>query len=111
MSRNEGDTVDYGPLAGLAGVWQGDEGFDTSSEPDGTEANPYIETLAFEAIGDVENAQEQVLAVLRHPARTSAFEQVMTLDGDRLAYEETTHLEIYGRTFLHTDCNELTRTR
>ena len=56
--------VDYGPLAGLIGNWRGDKGMDISPEPDGTEENPYYETLVFEAAGDVGNAGEQTLAVV-----------------------------------------------
>ena len=58
--------VDYGPLACLAGNWEGDKGTDTSPEPDGQSATPYFETIMFEAIGDVTNAKTQTLAVLRY---------------------------------------------
>ena len=54
----------YGPLGGLIGVWQGDKGLDIAPEPEGAESNPYYETLTFTAIGDVTNAETQVLAVL-----------------------------------------------
>ncbi len=46
---------------------------------------------------------------LRDRAHTRGFRHRMTLDGDRLKYFETTSLEIYGRSFEHTDENELTR--
>ncbi len=49
--------VDYGPLAGLIGVWKGDKGLDVAPEPDGSENNPYHETITFTAIGDVTNAE------------------------------------------------------
>ncbi len=55
-----------GPLAGLVGTWKGDKGNDISPEPDGTEENPYYETIKFEAVGDLTNAEEQVLAVVRY---------------------------------------------
>jgi hypothetical protein len=58
--------IDYGPLAGLQGTWQGDKGLDISPEPEGSEESPYFETLRFEAIGDVKNADSQVVAVLRY---------------------------------------------
>lgn len=181
------DGVDYGPLSGLAGTWQGDKGLDVAPEPDGTEESPYFETLTFEAIGDVTNAESQVLAVVRYQqivsrksdgqvfhdqtgywmwdagegvvmqsitiprsvcvlaggrwtagggsavevsvaarlgdpdwgilqspfmrdkASTTAFEHTLKLDGDTLSYAETTHLEIYGRSFEHTDANTLVR--
>lgn len=60
------DGVDYGPLAQLVGNWSGDKGTDVAPEPDGQEATPYFETLMFEAIGDVTNAEKQTLAVLRY---------------------------------------------
>jgi len=182
------DVIDYGPLAGLAGTWQGDKGLDVSPEVEGSEESPYFETLSFEAIGDVTNAGAQTLAVLRYQqivsrksdgevfhdqtgywtwdadrsivtqsivipravsvlaggswspgagdaveiavkarqgdadwgilqspfmlekARTTAFEHRLKLQGDTLDYDETTHLDIYGRTFQHTDRNTLTRT-
>lgn len=56
--------VDYGPLAGLVGTWTGDRGMDIAPEPDGTEENPYHETLIFEAGGDVENAESQKLSIV-----------------------------------------------
>jgi tRNA nucleotidyltransferase (CCA-adding enzyme) len=181
--------VDYGPLAGLIGRWQGDQGMDISPEPDGTEENPYYETIVFEAGGDVENAESQKLAIvgyhqvvrrksndevfhdqvgywlwdaasgtvmqtltiprgvsvvaggrfagdakgtapvvlevaaglgdpdwaiaqspfMRDNASTVAFRHKVTIDDDRLAYAETTSLEIYGRRFEHTDENVLVR--
>ena len=58
--------IDYGPLAGLIGVWGGDKGMDVSPEPDRSEESPYRETLSFEAIGDVENAERQTLAAVRY---------------------------------------------
>ena len=54
------DRIDYGPLEALIGTWEGDRGVDISPEPDGTEENPYYETLSFTAIGDVENAESQL---------------------------------------------------
>lgn len=60
------DGIDYGPLAGLIGLWKGDKGVDRAPEPQGEERNLYYETLLFEACGDVDNAQEQVLAVVRY---------------------------------------------
>ncbi|GAA5317002.1 MAG: heme-binding beta-barrel domain-containing protein [Candidatus Pelagadaptatus aseana] len=60
------DEVDYGPLAGLIGTWKGDRGVDIAPEPDGTERNPFYEVITFEAAGDVDNAEEQELAVVRY---------------------------------------------
>ncbi len=58
--------IDYGPLAGLVGNWQGDKGSDVSPEPDGQEQTPYSETILFEAIGSVSNAEIQTLAAVRY---------------------------------------------
>jgi hypothetical protein len=60
------DGVDYGPLAPLIGTWKGDKGMDVAPEPDGDENNPYYETIVFEAAGDVTNAEQQKLAVVRY---------------------------------------------
>ena len=185
----EAKPVNYGPLIGLVGTWEGDKGMDVSPEPDGTEENPYYETIVFDAAGDVKNAETQTLAIVRYHqvvtrksndevfhdqigywlwdasantviqsvnipravavlaggvfsgdakaeevvlqvkakrgdddwgiiqspfmrdnACTEAFEHRITLRGDRLSYAETTYLQIYGRSFEHTDQNELRRT-
>jgi len=58
--------ISYGPLAVLAGVWTGDKGMDISPEPDGQEDNPYYETISFEPIGTVNNAERQELVALRY---------------------------------------------
>jgi len=60
------DHIDYGPLQTLIGVWKGDKGLDVAPEPDGSEDNPYHETITFEAVGDVENAGSQRLVVIRY---------------------------------------------
>jgi hypothetical protein len=46
---------------------------------------------------------------MRDNARTIAFRHRLTVDGDTLAYEETTLVDIYGKRFEHTDANTLTR--
>ncbi len=61
---SDSKTIDYGPLTELIGVWKGDRGMDVAPEPDGSENNPYYETITFDAIGDVTNAESQNLAVL-----------------------------------------------
>jgi hypothetical protein len=58
--------ISYGPLAALAGIWRGDKGTDISPEPDGQEENPFYETISFEPIGTVNNAERQELAALRY---------------------------------------------
>ncbi len=178
--------IDYGPLAVLIGVWEGDRGEDIAPEPDGEEHNPYYETIVFDAVGDVTNAESQTLVALhyrqvvkrksddkvfhhetgywlwdagngtimhsltipravallaggkshkdgnatvfevqakwgdpdwgitqspfmRDNAKTTAFTHTITVTGDELSYRETTMLEIYGRSFEHTDKNILIR--
>ncbi|MFT4614288.1 MAG: hypothetical protein ACI9NT_001433 [Bacteroidia bacterium] len=60
------DGVEYGPLAALVGTWKGDKGVDLAPEPDGDERNPYYETIEFIAAGDVTNAEEQPLSIVRY---------------------------------------------
>ncbi|HZP12554.1 MAG TPA: heme-binding beta-barrel domain-containing protein [Nevskiaceae bacterium] len=60
------DNVDYGPLAALIGLWKGDKGVDRAPEPEGEARSLFYETILFEACGDVDNANEQVLAVVRY---------------------------------------------
>ncbi len=186
---NDKVDIDYGPLRALVGTWTGDKGLDIAPEPDGSENNPYHETITFTAIGDVTNAESQVLAAVRYQqivqrksndkvfhdetgywmwdakagvimhsltipravcvlaggthngteeadgstilevsadlndknrgiiqspfmrenARTTKFHHRIVVENSRLAYSETTILEIYGKVFEHTDQNELTR--
>jgi len=56
--------VDYGPIIQLLGCWKGDQGTDIAPEPDGEEHNPYYETITYEDIGDLSNAEEQKLAAV-----------------------------------------------
>ena len=190
MSEGTNDAaIDYGPLSGLLGIWQGDKGVDVAPEPEGSEENPYYETLTFEPVGDVTNAESQKLVAIRYHqvvsrksdgevfhdesgywmwdaetrtimhslvipravcvlaggkftgsgeageavtlevaarlgdpdfgilqspfmrdhARTVEFRHKIVVGPEQLSYAETTVLEIYGRTFDHTDQNELTR--
>lgn len=183
----EEKTVNYGPLTGLIGEWKGDRGIDIAPEPDDIERSPFYETILFEGIGDVENAEKQLLTIVRYQqkvyrksndeqfhdqvgyftwdeatdvithsfviprgvgvvaggkadsgadgtitikvdaadgdedwgvsqapfmrdnARTVSFTQTLVLKQDELSYEETTVLDIYGRTFNHIDKSKLTR--
>jgi len=59
-------TIDYGPLTGLIGAWEGDKGMDIAPEPDGTEENPFYESIVFEDAGDVENFESQLLTIVRY---------------------------------------------
>lgn len=55
-----------GPLAHLAGIWEGDKGDDTAPSDDrGTETNKFRERITFEPMGPVNN-HEQVLYGLRY---------------------------------------------
>lgn len=60
------DGIDYGPLASLVGTWRGEQGMDVAPDPEGREENPYFETITFAPIGDVTNANRQVLVGLRY---------------------------------------------
>ena len=57
---------DLGPLAALAGIWEGKKGDDTAPSDDrGTEKNKYRERIAFDPIPPVNN-HEQTLYGLRY---------------------------------------------
>jgi hypothetical protein len=58
--------IAYGPLASLVGIWTGDKGLDIAPELGGQEKNPFHETMTFDVIGDVNNAEKQNLAALRY---------------------------------------------
>lgn len=50
-----------GPLAALAGVWEGDKGDDVApSDERGTERNKFRERLTFEPFGPVNNHEQQL---------------------------------------------------
>lgn len=180
--------IEYGPLAAIIGVWEGNSGTDIAPEPVvGTEQIPYTETLTCEAIGDVTNAKKQHLWVVRYHqvvrrkadnevfhdqvgywiwdedqqqviqsltipravcvlaggtasttsdgathidvtakagdphwgivqspfmdsnAKTTAYHHQLTVKGDSLTYSQSTLLDIYGKSFDHTDGNTLLR--
>ena len=46
---------------------------------------------------------------MRDNAKTVAFEHKLVVNGDTLVYSETTTVDIYGKTFAHTDGNTLQR--
>ena len=81
MSDN--NDIDYGPLRELIGVWHGDKGLDIAPEPEGTESNPYYETITFTAIGDVTNAESQMLAVVHYR------QIVQRKSNDKIFHDET----------------------
>ncbi|MGR9072041.1 MAG: heme-binding beta-barrel domain-containing protein [Gammaproteobacteria bacterium] len=63
---NHDKQIDFGPLQALIGVWKGDKGMDVAPEPDGAESSPYYETIAFSPVGEVTNAETQVLSALHY---------------------------------------------
>ncbi len=80
---NADKDIDYGPLTELIGIWKGDEGIDVAPEPDGAENNPYYETITFSAIGDVSNAELQVLAAIHYR------QIVQRKSNDKVFHDET----------------------
>jgi len=63
---NDSKDIDYGPLSEIIGIWKGDKGLDVAPEPDSAENNPYYETITFTAIGDVSNAESQLLSAIHY---------------------------------------------
>ena len=89
--------IDYGPLRGLIGVWQGNQGVDVAPEPDADEVSPYYEFLIVEAAGDVTTAEERTLTAPRpHPAGRRRRGSQRRANNGKMAYQ-------------HTDGNTLTR--
>jgi hypothetical protein len=80
------DDVDYRPLACLIGTWKGEEGMDVAPEPDGTEENPYDESIVYEACGDATNLEKQTLAILRY------HQVVKRKSNDKVFHNETGYL-------------------
>lgn len=73
----------------------------------------YEGTLAFEvkaALGDADWGIVQS-PFMRDKAKTTAFRHKLSVSGDNLSYSESTMLNIYGKTFDHTDTNSLTRVK
>lgn len=75
--------VDYGPLGELLGVWKGNKGLDIAPEPDGTENNPYYETITFTPAGDVTNAESQVIVAVHYR------QIVLRKSNDKVFHDET----------------------
>jgi len=80
---NKTTDIDYGPLSELIGIWSGDKGIDIAPEADGEENNPYYETITFAAIGDVRNAETQLLAALHYR------QIVQRKSNDKIFHDET----------------------
>jgi hypothetical protein len=75
---------------------------DDDSDPNITE----IEVLAEEGGFDGGIVQSPFM---KNNARTTAFGQKLSIDGDQLTYEQNIMLDIYRKTFDHTDTNTLIR--
>ena len=75
--------IDYGPLAKLIGVWTGDKGVDVAPEPDGVENNGYYENIVFTGVGDVTNAESQVLVAVHYR------QIVQRKSNDKVFHDET----------------------
>ncbi|MCB1160966.1 MAG: FABP family protein [Leptospiraceae bacterium] len=180
------NVTDFGPLKELLGTWKGDKGLDIAPEPEGTEESPYFETITFEEVGEIKNAETQELVAIRYlqvvrrklngevfhdetgywiwdkkdntimltfsipravnvlatgsftktekeiiikveaikekqdfsilqspfmlqNAKTNSFTREFRISTDTLSYFQNVHLDIYGKTFEHTDKNELRR--
>ena len=63
---------------------------------------------------NVSTNEDASLAVIQtsfmhEKAKTTSFKQTMSLKGDTLHYHETTMVDIYGKSFEHTDTNTLQR--
>ena len=48
---------------------------------------------------------------MRDNASTTGYEYEIEANGDTITYSTTTHLDIYGKTFAHTDKNSLKRVK
>lgn len=66
MDKQNLTEIDYGPLSLLIGQWAGESGEDISPEPEGKEVNRYRESLTFEPIEALSNAEQQEFAVLQY---------------------------------------------
>ena len=65
------DTLaNLGPLAPLAGTWYGDQGVDTHPVAEGTESEPFVETLTFELLDPQNSGPQQLYGLRYHVAVT-----------------------------------------
>jgi len=61
---NEEMIKNLGPLAPLAGVWEGAKGVDVAPSPSrGSRETPYRERIVFEAMGPVDNHEQQLFGL------------------------------------------------
>ena len=80
---SENNKVNYGPLTGLIGVWQGNKGKDVAPDPDDVEINNYYETITFTEASEVTNAEFQVLSAVHY------IQKVQRIDDDKVIHHET----------------------
>lgn len=95
---SDSSRVDYGPIKQLIGVWEGNQGVDIAPEPDGEENNPYYETITYEDIGDLKNADEQTLAAVY-------YRQIVTRKSDDNVFHDQTGYWIWDgerKTVMHS---------
>lgn len=79
--------------------------------------NPYYEMITYTEDGDLiievsAGLEDKDWGVIQSPfmrdnAKTTGFSQRIKVGNGKMTYSETTMLEIYGRTFEHTDENVL----
>jgi len=82
MTNNTDIINQLGPLAALAGIWEGDSGIDVAPGRNGAVETRYRERLVFEPLGPVENGP-QILYGLRYS--TTAW----PIGADEAFHEET----------------------
>lgn len=80
---SENNITNYGPLAGLVGVWAGNKGVDISPDPEGTEKNTYYETISFTEAGETTNAEDQVISAVHY------MQKVQRVGDDKIIHQET----------------------
>ena len=79
------DTLaNLGPLAPLAGTWYGDQGVDTHPVAEGTESEPFVETLTFELLDPQNSGPQQLYGLRYHVAVTKPGE--LTAFHDQVGY-------------------------
>ena len=84
------DTLaNLGPLAPLAGTWYGDQGVDTHPVAEGTESEPFVETLTFELLDPQNSGPQQLYGLRYHVAVTKPGE--LTAFHDQVGYRQDLH--------------------
>ena len=79
---------DLGPLSLLVGptgeqTWKGNKGVDLAPDSEGIETNLYEDQITFTELGEVENAEEQVLMAVRY------HQQVFRIKDNKLIHDQT----------------------